>query len=193
MNSLVLFYASLLGGMPMESGTTYQVEVKLVDVTPSGDRQVLTTPVLTVNAGKSVRVECSADPGPESEAAEFRLVRDEDELASDVNVDEANRTAAWRLRVGSLDNGKINLELSVRRPEVERLISRGVLTQSRLFNIVQQIEPNQVQRIYLSYDETGRPISWLDVRIRGSVPSTPAPDAVPANENAVYPFYYTPF
>jgi len=192
MYSLMLLCASFLGGMPVEAEPTYQVEVQLVDVTAGGERQVLTTPVLSVTAGKSVRVECSADALPEGETAEFRLVRDDEVAASDViNSDEAIRNSAWRIRVASLDNGKVNLELSVRRPEVERLISRGVLTQSRLFNISQQIEPNQVQRIYLSYDETGRPISWLDVRIRQS--GGDQPQAVPANQNAVYPFFYTPY
>jgi hypothetical protein len=188
MGSLVVLSAALLGVMP-PAGPTYQVEVRLVDVTPGGERQVLNVPVVNLPAGQSVRVQCDPNTMTEGETAEFRLVRDDQETcASDLECpDESLHSSAWRIRVGHLDNGNVNLEVTLRRNEAERLVFRGVTTQCRLFNIIQQVQPNKMRRIVLAWDETGRPITWLDIRVRTVRPETPA------NQGVVYPFLYEPF
>ena len=86
-------------------------------------------------------------------------------------------------RLRPRDNDKVNKHW---------LCDDGVLTQSRLYNILQQVQPNKLRRIVLSYDETGRAISWVEVRIRRT--NTEAVnEAQDSTSGYTVPFWYEPF
>lgn len=57
MGTFILMAATLWGGgVPVASGPTYQVEMRLVATTPAGARCVLATPVPTLTAAQGARI-----------------------------------------------------------------------------------------------------------------------------------------
>jgi hypothetical protein len=210
MGSVLILCAALTGytgpvfptlwGCTFEPVPAYQLEVKLIDVAADGERHVVTTPVITLPAGQGVRLDC-ADVSKCSQSAKWRLFREDYaefdgiQCASDTETD---RSSAWRIRVGNIDDGKVRLDLSLRRAAQSHTVIRGFLPKGRLINLSRRVPTDKLQKLVLNRDANGRPISWLEVRVRETTTydfgAASTDQAIPSdNRFMVYPFLQEPF
>jgi hypothetical protein len=207
MGPIALFCVAIFGsacplapncwGMSVEHPPAYHFEAQLIEMAPDGQFKRVVAPIC-LNAGdRVVHVAGIGEPSRSGQESSWWLARCDDEEYEHSSADRASASSystAWNIRLGRLDNGNVSVDLQVRRTLPERAVHRGVLTQSRQFTLSQQIEPDQRQRVVLSRDESGRPTSWLELRLStGADSDAEVQEEPPAPPAPVLPFWYEPF